>query len=77
MIILRSITFSKLFAFISVTVLLFSCSKNDDFEIGGLDPVEAAPYAHGFFVITEGSYGQTSGTGQYYAYGADTIATRV
>lgn len=61
----------------AIAIFLTACSKNDDLPIGGPDPVELAPYTNGFFIITEGSYGQTAGTVQYYGYGADTIATRV
>ncbi|WP_114790234.1 DUF5074 domain-containing protein [Niabella yanshanensis] len=63
---------------IAVTAfLLTACSKNDDLLIGGPDPVETAPYANGFFIITEGSYGQTAGTVHFYNYDADTVTTRV
>lgn len=66
------------FLLVAVTALLLTaCSKNDDFLIGGPDPVETAPYANGFFIITEGALQQTSGTVQFYRYGADTVATRV
>ncbi|MCH5599993.1 DUF5074 domain-containing protein [Niabella ginsengisoli] len=69
---------SKLIAIITIATFLLSCSKDDVTEIGGPDPVDpAAPYANGFFIITEGSYGQTSGTIQFYAYGADTVVTKV
>lgn len=61
----------------TIAILLTACSKNDDLPIGGPDPVERTPYANGFFIITEGSYGQTSGTVQFYRYGADTVATKV
>ncbi|MCH5716065.1 DUF5074 domain-containing protein [Niabella hibiscisoli] len=60
-----------------IAVLSTACSKNEDLPIGGPDPVETASYSNGFFIVTEGSYGQTAGTVQYYAYGADTIATKV
>lgn len=57
-------------------VLLAACSKNTDLPLGGPDPIETAPYANGFFILTEGSYGQISGTVQFYAYGADTLTTK-
>ncbi len=61
---------------VSIAVLLTACSKNEDFRLGGPNPIETAPYGNGFFIITEGSYGQTAGTVQYYAYGADTVTTK-
>lgn len=60
-----------------IAIVLSACSKNDDLQTGGPDPVNTAPYANGFFIITEGSYGQTAGTVQYYGYGADTVTTQV
>ncbi len=67
---------SKLILLCTGIILLYSCSKNEDI----LSPTPVTPvakYADGFFVITEGSYAQTSGTVQFYAYGADTISTKV
>lgn len=56
-------------------IFLFSCSK-EDIIINDRPEPSAPPYSDGFFVITEGSYGQTSGTIQFYAYGADTVSTK-
>lgn len=68
---------SRLSITVVIAVLFAACSKNTDLPLGGPDPIETAPYANGFFIITEGSYGQTPGTVQFYAYGSDTLATRV
>ncbi len=69
----------KLLLLLTLGMLLDACSKDDDYfrERPGMDPIEkGAPYANGFFVITEGSYGQAAGTVHFYAYDADTIITR-
>lgn len=74
---LKNKHFSRLSITAILALFLTACSKNDDLLISRPDPVETAPYANGFFIITEGSYGQTSGTIQFYNYDADTVATRV
>ncbi|MCD2424193.1 DUF5074 domain-containing protein [Niabella pedocola] len=71
--------FLKLLLLLTLGLLLQACSKDDDYfrERPRPDPLEnAQPYSNGFFVITEGSYGQTAGTVNFYAYGADTVITR-
>lgn len=57
-------------------IVFFSCAKEDIIKTDRPEP-SAPPYSNGFFIITEGSYGQTSGTIQFYAYGADTVSTKV
>jgi len=69
----------KILLLLALGILLEACSKDDNYfrERPGIDPVEkGTPYANGFFVITEGSYGQNAGTVNFYAYGADTVVTR-
>lgn len=75
----KKLRLQKLLLLLIPGLLLEACSKDDGYfrERPVIDPIEkAAPYANGFFVITEGSYGQTAGTVNFYAYGADTVVTR-
>lgn len=64
---------SKLLTIIAGSLFFFSCAKNDDLISR---PAPSFPYSDGFFVITEGLYGKTAGTVHYYAYDADTLATK-
>lgn len=69
----------RLLILLTVGILFGACTRDDDYlrERPVIDPVEkTAPYSNGFFVITEGAYGQTAGTVNFYAYGADTVQTR-
>ena len=61
------------FTVILTSVVFFiSCSKEKDFKPLPY-PQNQQLYNNGFFILTEGSYGQTSGTVHYYGYGADTL----
>lgn len=53
----------------------FTACKKDQVSEPDL-PAVTGKYAAGFFVIGEGSYGQSSGSINFYAYGADTLAIR-
>lgn len=67
----------KRFVFIFTTaIILTACSKSDE-SARFPAPEKKSRYANGFFIITEGSYGQTAGTVQFYSYGADTVMTKV
>ncbi|MBZ4189196.1 DUF5074 domain-containing protein [Niabella beijingensis] len=75
----KKLLLQQLLLLLTLGFLLGGCTKDDDYfrEPPIVDPVEeAGPYSNGFFIITEGSYGQTAGTVNFYAYGADTIVTR-
>lgn len=73
---MKYFNFKKL---IAVTLLLFtglySCKKDRDAVEPEIQP-SAGPYGHGFFVIGEGSYGQSAGAVSFYQYGADTLTIR-
>lgn len=69
-------TLTRLFAIVATTTIFFACTKTDFVEIRRYNLLENATYANGFFIITEGSYGQVSGTVNFYTYGADTVATK-
>ncbi len=60
-----------------LAITLYSCSRDNDGFTGPEQPELSKPYDNGFFIIGEGSYGKSAGTVNFYAYGADTVATRV
>ncbi|TKC05363.1 DUF5074 domain-containing protein [Pedobacter polaris] len=64
-----------LFAAFIFTTALQACKKNNS----EIEPTQLVveKYANGFFVIGEGSYGQSVGTINFYRYGTDTISPRV
>lgn len=57
-----------------LTTGLYSCKK-DNVENLQADPV-VGKYENGFFVIGEGSYGQSAGAVSFYRYGDDTLSIR-
>lgn len=62
------------FAALVLTTSLYSCKK-DKADRPELEP-SGAKYDNGFFVIGEGSYGQSAGAINFYRYGDDTLSIR-
>lgn len=63
-----------LVASLFLTTGLYSCKK-DNADSSQNDPVPEK-YENGFFIIGEGSYGQSSGAINFYRYGEDTVGVR-
>jgi len=63
-----------LIAVVLLTTGLYSCKK-DNVDETQVQPV-AGKYDNGFFVIGEGSYGQSAGAINFYRYGDDTLSVR-
>lgn len=72
---MKHFNFKQLFvAALLLTTGLYSCKK-DNVDDPQIDPV-VGKYENGFFVIGEGSYGQSAGTINFYRYGDDTLSIR-
>lgn len=73
---MKHVNFKQLFiAVLLLTTGLYACKK-DDTDIPKTETV-AGKYENGFFIIGEGSYGQSSGAINFYRYGEDTVGIRV
>lgn len=61
-------------AFILLGAFFASCKHKD---VPVVVREQDKGYTNGIFIITEGAYGRTSGTVNFYKYGEDTIRTKV
>ncbi len=72
---MKQFNFKQIFVAAAIlTTGLYACKKDSVNDIQ-IDPV-AGKYDNGFFVIGEGSYGQSAGAVSFYRYGDDTLSIR-
>jgi len=71
---MKQFNFKQLIVATLLLTTVYSCKK-DHVEDIQIDPI-AGKYENGFFVIGEGSYGQSAGAVNFYRYGDDTLSIR-
>lgn len=72
---MKQFNFKQIFVAAAIlTTGLYACKKDSVNDIQ-IDP-PAGKYDNGFFVIGEGSYGQSAGAVSFYHYGDDTLSIR-
>ncbi|MBN9297414.1 MAG: DUF5074 domain-containing protein [Filimonas sp.] len=69
----RRFSFDLVPLIVSACLLSVSCKKNDATP----EQQSRGKYENGFFIVNEGWFGHENGSVNFYAYGADTLQTRV